>query len=143
MAGLLFIGLFVVSGLDHRFQWSQTPAVVSLIAAVLVALGFFVVFLVFRENTYTSAVIEVSAGQQVIATGPYRVVRHPMYAGASVLLLASPVALGSWAAIPIALLLSFVVVVRLLEEERYLSKHLTGYDAYRRKVRFRLAPFIW
>ena len=85
LASLLFIGLFVVAGLDHRHQWSDVPAAVSLLSEVLVAAGFFVVFLVFRENTYSGATIQVSEGQEVIASGPYRVVRHPMYAGAGVL----------------------------------------------------------
>ncbi|MEJ2557970.1 MAG: methyltransferase [Anaerolineae bacterium] len=96
VASLFFIGLFVVPGLDFRFHWSIVPPAVSWIANGFVVLGFFIVFLVFRENSYTSAVIEVTNEQRVIATGPYRVVRHPMYAGAMLLLLVTPLALGSW-----------------------------------------------
>ncbi len=81
LASLFFIGLFVIPGLDFRFQWSHVPGVVSLIFDGMVALGFFIVFLVFRENSYTSAIIEVSERQKVIASGPYSLVRHPMYAG--------------------------------------------------------------
>src|SRR6185436_1098008 len=103
--------------LDDRFHWSQVPPVVSLIADGFVALGFFIVFLVFRENTYTSATIEVSKEQTVISTGPYHWVRHPMYAGASVLLIFTSLALGSWVAIPFPLPLILVIVVRLIEEE--------------------------
>lgn len=89
LASLFFIALFIVPGLDFRYHWSIVPAVVSLISDACVALGFFIVFLVFRANSYTSAVIEVSAEQKVITTGPYRLVRHPMYAGAMLLLIAT------------------------------------------------------
>ena len=143
LASLFFIGLFVVSGLDHRFQWSDVPPLVSLIADGFVVLGFYVVFRVFRENSYTSAIIEVSNEQQVIASGPYRVVRHPMYAGAALLLVFTPLALGSWVAIPFPLPLILVVAVRLLEEEKYLLANLDGYEEYRQQVRYRLIPFVW
>jgi len=143
VASLFFIGLFIVPGLDFRFGWSNVPPVLSLIAAGFVALGFYIVFLAFRENSYSRATIEVSAEQKVITSGPYNVVRHPMYAGASVLLIFTPIALGSWVAIPFAILLILVVVARLLDEERFLSANLSGYEAYSQKVRYRLIPFIW
>jgi protein-S-isoprenylcysteine O-methyltransferase Ste14 len=143
LASLFFIGLFIVAGLDYRFHWSNLLSVVSLIADVFVALGFLVVFLVFRENSYTSAVIEVARKQQVIATGPYRMVRHPMYSGASLLLIFTPPALGSWVALPLSVALILVVVVRSLEEEKFLSAHLDGYEAYLQAVRYRLVPLIW
>jgi protein-S-isoprenylcysteine O-methyltransferase Ste14 len=143
LASLFFIGLFIVPGLDFRFGWSNVPTVLSLIADGFVALGFYIVFLVFRENSYTRATIEVSAGQKVITSGPYSVVRHPMYAGASVLLLATPIALGSWVAVPFAIAVILVVVARLLDEEKYLSANLSGYEEYRQKVRYRLIPSVW
>ena len=143
LASLFFIGLFIVPGLDYRFQWSDVPPVVSWVSEAFVALGFFIVFLVFRENSYTSAIIEVSDEQQVITSGPYSVVRHPMYAGAALLLLFAPLALGSWVALLCPLPLILVVAVRLLEEEKYLLANLSGYEAYRQKVRYRLIPFIW
>lgn len=143
MAGLFFIGLFVISGLDFRFGWSDVPPILSLIGDGFVALGFYIVFRVFRENSYTRATIEVSADQKVITSGPYRIVRHPMYAGAGVLLIFTPIALGSWVAVPLAILLIWVVAVRLLDEEQFLSVSLNGYEEYRRKVRYRLIPFIW
>ena len=143
LAAIFFIGLYVVAGLDFRFHWSAVPPVVSLMADGFVVLGFVIVFLVFKENSYTSATIEVSQGQTVISTGPYRVVRHPMYAGAFLLLIFTPPALGSWVALPSVVPLILVIVVRLLEEEKFLVIHLSGYEAYRRKVRFRLVPFIW
>lgn len=143
LASLFFLGLFIVPGLDYRYGWSHVPSVLSIIADGFVALGFYFVFLVFKENTYTRATIEVSEEQKVITTGPYALVRHPMYAGASVLLLATPIALGSWVALPFAIPIILVVTVRLLDEEKFLSANLNGYDAYRQKVRYRLVPYIW
>ena len=143
LASLLFVSLFIVSGLDHRFHWSEVRPLVSLISDGFVVLGFFVVFLVFRENSYTSAIIEVSTEQKVITSGPYRVVRHPMYTGASLLLLFSPLALGSWVALACSVLLIVVVAIRLFDEEKYLAINLSGYEAYRQTVRYRLVPFIW
>jgi protein-S-isoprenylcysteine O-methyltransferase Ste14 len=142
-ASLFFIGLFIVPGLDHRFQWSHVPAALSWLADGLVALSLFIVFLVFRENTYTSATVEVVNEQKVISSGPYSIVRHPMYAGAFLLLLFTPLALGSWVGIPFALPVMAVVIARLLEEEKFLAANLSGYEEYRRKVRYRLIPLVW
>jgi protein-S-isoprenylcysteine O-methyltransferase Ste14 len=138
-----FLAVFVLAGLDRRLGWSSVPAAVSVAADGIVAAGFAVVFLVFRENSHASAVVEVSAGQRVVSTGPYRHVRHPMYSGALLLLLATPPALGSLAALPAVLALAVVIVARLLDEERLLSRELPGYDAYRRAVRRRLVPGVW
>ncbi len=143
LASLFFIGLFIVPGLDFRFHWSDVQPVVSLISDGLVMLGFGIVFLVFRENSYTSATIEVSPEQRVITRGPYRVVRHPMYAGASLLLIFSPPALGSWVALVMPIPLLLVIAVRLLEEERFLLTNLSGYEEYCQQVRYHLIPFIW
>lgn len=142
-ASLFLIALFLVAGLEHRLRGSALPVAVVLSADMFVALGFVIIFFVFRENSHTAAVVKVEADQRVIETGPYRVVRHPMYAGASLLFLATPLALGSpWALIP-AVLLCGTMVVRLLHEERFLSANLPGYDAYRFKVRYRLLPLVW
>jgi protein-S-isoprenylcysteine O-methyltransferase Ste14 len=143
LASLFFIALFIVPGLDFRFHWSVVPPVVSLAADGFVALGFYIVFLVFRENSYTSATIEVSDEQKVISSGPYGVVRHPMYAGAFLLLLVTPLALGSWVAIPLPIPIILVIIVRLLDEEKFLSANLSGYETYRQKVRYRLLPHVW
>ncbi len=143
LASLCFLALFIVPGMDFRFHWSFVPPALSWIAEALVALGFYMVFLVFKENSYTRATIQVSAGQQVVSTGPYSVVRHPMYSGAGLLVLATPIALGSWVALPFAILLMLVIVVRLLDEERFLESHLPGYADYARRVRYRLLPFVW
>lgn len=143
LASLFFVGIYIVAGLDFRFQWSSIPALVCLFADGVVALGFLIVFFVFSENSFTSATIEVQNQQKVIGTGPYRAVRHPMYAGAFLLLLATPVALGSWVALPFVLPLIFVIVARLLDEEKFLSANLSGYADYMRHVKYRLVPFVW
>lgn len=143
VASLFFIGLFIIPGLDFRFHWSNVPPVISLISDGFVALGFFIVFLVFRENSFTSGTIEVANDQRVISSGPYSLVRHPMYAGAFVLLIFTPLALGSWVALPFPLPLILTIVVRLLTEEKFLRENLSGYEEYCRKVRYHLIPFVW
>ena len=143
LASLFFIGIFIVPGLDYRYGWSHVSIILSLIADGIVALGFYFVFLVFRENSYTRATIDVSAGQKVISTGPYALVRHPMYAGALLLVLFTSIALGSWVAVPFAIPLILVIVARLLDEEKFLKANLTGYEEYYRKVRYRLVPYVW
>ena len=143
LASLFFIALYIVPSLDYLFHWSYVAPVVSWVADAFVALGFYIVFLVFRENSYTSATIEVSGEQQVISSGPYAVVRHPMYAGAFLLLLATPLALGSWVSIPLPIPVILVIIVRLLDEEKFLSANLSGYEVYRQKARYRLLPYIW
>ena len=140
---LWFLLAFLLPGFDHRFGWSDVPVWVVLAAALLVLLGYFMVFWVFRENSYASRVIEVAQGQHVIDTGPYAVLRHPMYAGSIVLYLFSPLALGSWWAMIPALPIIPVLIVRLLNEEEILLRDLPGYAAYRQKVRFRLLPGVW
>jgi protein-S-isoprenylcysteine O-methyltransferase Ste14 len=143
LASFFFLGLFIVPGLDFRFGWSQVPPVLSLLSDGLVGLGFYFVFLVFRENSYTRGTISVSAGQKVITTGPYAIVHHPMYAGAMFLIVFTPLALGSWVAVPFAIPLILVIVARLLDEEKFLKANLAGYEEYSRKVRYHLVPFLW
>jgi protein-S-isoprenylcysteine O-methyltransferase Ste14 len=142
-ASLAFIAIFVVSALDHRHGWSRLPNAVVAVGNLLVALGLFFVFRVFRANTFTSATIEVAAEQGVISTGPYALVRHPMYSGALLFVLGTPLALGSYFGIIGVPLLALVIVWRLLDEEKYLAEHLRGYDDYRRQVRYRLVPHVW
>ena len=143
LANLFFFALLIVPGFDFRFSWSHIPPALSLISELFVALGFLIVFLTFRENTYTRATIEVSVNQRVITTGPYGVVRHPMYSGAMLLLVFTPMALGSWAALPVVIPLALVIAARICDEEAFLSANLDGYVEYRRRVRYRLVPFIW
>jgi protein-S-isoprenylcysteine O-methyltransferase Ste14 len=143
LASLAFIGMLVLPGLDQRFQWSRVPNWLVLLSAIMVSLGFYCVFLVFRENSFTSAIIEVANDQRVIESGPYRVVRHPMYAGAGVLVMFTPIALGSWLGILCSMMLMVVIAIRSIEEEKYLSNNLEGYSAYQQKVRYRLIPRVW
>lgn len=143
LASLAFLAVFVVSGLDRRQGWSQVPGVVTVAGDALVLLGLFVVFKTFRENTYTSALIEVTAGQRVTSTGPYAVVRHPMYAGALCMLFGVPPALGSVWAYSGVFALAAVIVLRLFDEERALAAGLPGYRAYQATVKYRLIPRVW
>jgi len=140
---IFFIMLLLIPPIDHHFQWSNVPTVIVVASDAFVVLGLAIVFLVFRENSYTSNVIEVSKEQKVISTGPYGVVRHPMYSGALLMLLFTPLALGSFwgllAFFPILLTIGF----RLSEEEKFLAKNLAGYTEYRQKTRYRLIPYIW
>ena len=143
MLSAVLILLLVLPGIDHRLGWSHVPAFVVAVADAVVVLGFATIFMTFKANSHASAIIDVAPDQRVVSTGPYAVVRHPMYLGAALLLLATPFALGSLWAIILAIIAVAALVWRLLEEERYLSQHLPGYDDYRRAMRYRLAPFIW
>lgn len=144
VALLLFVALMLVPPLEYRVRGGAiVPAPLVVLGDVLVAAGFLVIFFVFRENGHASSVIEVTGGQRVITTGPYARVRHPMYSGAAVMILGTPLALGSvWGFAP-ALLLCAVIVLRLLDEERFLAAHLPGYGEYLRAVRHRLVPGVW
>ncbi len=143
LASIVFLATILVPALDHRFGWSSAPLLAVIAGDVLVALGFFIVFVVFRENTFTSSVIEVAPEQRVIETGPYAMVRHPMYVGGLVLVAGIPLALGSLVGLLTFPPFAAIVAWRLLDEERFLASHLPGYSAYRAKVRYRLAPYIW
>jgi protein-S-isoprenylcysteine O-methyltransferase Ste14 len=138
-----FAGLLVVSALDHRFAWTPVPPPVSFAGDALVAFGFLIVFLVYTENTFASATIEVAPEQKVISTGLYKLVRHPMYMGAFFLLVGIPLSLGSlWGLFAIALMMP-ALIWRLLSEEKFLVKNLPGYSEYQNTVRHRLLPLIW
>ena len=129
-ASLAFIGILILPSLDRRSSWSHVPLAFVLAGDVLAALGFWIVFLVYRENSFASATIAVAPGHTVISTGPYAIVRHPMYSGALVMLLGTPLALGSWWGLLMFPPMLLVIVLRLLDEERFLRKSLAGYSAY-------------
>jgi len=142
-AAIAFVSLFVLSATDHRFGWSTVPLVVEIAGDLLIALGFGFVFWVFKVNSFTSGVIEVAPDQQVIASGPYAIVRHPMYLGSLVMLLGIPLSLDSfWGLLAIIFTIG-LIVLRLLDEERFLEKNLAGYCAYMGRVHYRLVPYIW
>jgi protein-S-isoprenylcysteine O-methyltransferase Ste14 len=138
-----FVALLVVPGLDRRFGWSHMPGVIAVVGDVLLLTGWWGILQVFRANTYAAATIQVAAGQTVISTGPYGVVRHPMYAAALLMLLGIPVALGSWWGVLVFAAIIPALAWRLLDEERVLVRGLDGYPAYKRKVRWRMIPHIW
>jgi protein-S-isoprenylcysteine O-methyltransferase Ste14 len=138
-----FVALIVVPGLDHRFGWSQAPAIVALAGDVLVAAGFFVVYLVFKANSFASSTVGVAEGQALVSTGPYAIVRHPMYAGALVYLVGTPLALGSYWGLLVLALMTPILIWRLVDEERILDRRLPGYPDYKRKVRYRLFPGVY
>ena len=143
LAAFAFIAVLVVPALDHRFGWSSVLPYVCILGDIMVALGFLAVFFTFRENTFASAIIEVGSEQKIISTGPYALVRHPMYIGALVLLLGIPLALGSWWGLLTIVPMTLVIVWRLLEEEKFLAENLSGYSDYQNKVKYRLLPFAW
>lgn len=142
-AAIAFVSLFVLSALDHRFGWSRVPIALEIAGDILMALGFAFVFWVFKVNAFTSGVIEVAPGQQVITYGPYAMVRHPMYLGSLVMLFGIPLSLGSFWGLLTIFFMATVIILRLLDEERFLAKSLDGYGAYIKQVRYRLAPFVW
>lgn len=135
--------MFVVCGLDYRFGWSDVSWPVVILGNLLVAAGYLFVCLVLRENSFASSTIEVASGQRVISTGPYAVVRHPMYAGALLMFLGMPLALASWWGLLPGVALAAGLVARLLDEEAFLERNLPGYAAYRGAVRWRLLPGVW
>jgi protein-S-isoprenylcysteine O-methyltransferase Ste14 len=142
-ASLGFLAILVVPSLDHRFSWSHVSLGLVLAGDVLVVLGFCIVFMVFRANTFTSATVEVVEQQTVISTGPYALVRHPMYSGALILLLGTSPALASWwGLIPFVLMIA-VIVARLLDEENRLLADLPGYAEYAARVKYRLVTALW
>ena len=134
-ASLGFIGLIVFPALDHRFAWSHMPPYAALAGDVLVVLGWLAIFFVFKENTFTSATIELAPDQKVISTGPYALVRHPMYTGALVMLLGIPISLGSWWGLLVIAAMIPALIWRLIDEEKFLARNLPGYVEYQKKCR--------
>jgi protein-S-isoprenylcysteine O-methyltransferase Ste14 len=143
---LMLIGfplLFVVSGLDVRWHWSAVPLWLVIVANGMIGVAFAVFFVVLKQNSYAASTITVEPGQPVISTGVYGIVRHPMYAGALLLVIFTPPALGSYWALLVAVAFLPALAWRLLDEEKVLRRDLPGYADYCRKVRYRLIPGIW
>jgi len=143
LSGLMFVAGFICAGLDYRNGWSQLPTAVCIIGTVLFLLAYLAYAEVLRENAYLSRTIEVQENQRVVDTGMYGVVRHPMYAATVVLFLSMPLVLGSLISFLIFFLYIPIIAARLLHEEKFLAKELTGYAEYMKKVKYRLIPFIW
>jgi protein-S-isoprenylcysteine O-methyltransferase Ste14 len=138
-----FPATFIVSALDYRFGWSLVPAAVSVVGDVLVAVGLGLSMLVIVENSYAAANVTVEAGQQLVSTGLYGLVRHPMYTGNVLLMLGIPLALGSYWGLFLPVAGIVVLVLRIRDEEDLLTRELSGYREYTQQVRYRLLPHVW
>ena len=142
-SGLMFIGGFVVAGLDHRFGWSRMPWAVTVSASVLFLLAYALYAEVMRENAYLSRTVKVEKGQKVVDTGLYGLVRHPMYMATLLLFLMMPLVLGSWFALVVFAFYPVIIILRLKDEEELLTRELPGYAEYKQKVKYRIIPYIW
>lgn len=143
LSGLMFIVGFVLAGLDFRFGWIKLPFAVNIAAAVVFIIAYLIYAEVLRENTYLSRTIKVVEGQKVVSTGLYGIVRHPMYFATILLFMSMPLVLGSLVSFVVFLAYPFIIAARIKNEEEVLSRELEGYDEYKRKVKYRMIPFIW
>lgn len=143
LSGLMFLGGFIVAGLDYRFGWLPLPVGISIGAAVVFLIAYILYAIVLKENEYLSRTIEVQENQRVIDTGLYGIVRHPMYFATLLLFLAIPLVLGSMISFVIFLAYPFIIAKRINNEEKVLEEGLPGYKEYKQKVKYRLIPFIW
>ena len=143
LSGLMFIVGFVLAGLDFRFGWINLPFTVNICASVVFIIAYLLYAEVLRENTYLSRTIKVVDGQRVISTGLYGIVRHPMYFATTLLFLAMPLVLGSLISFVVFLAYPFIIAARIKNEEKVLINELDGYEEYKKKVKYRMIPFIW
>lgn len=143
LSGVMFIGVFILAGLDFRFGWTSVPAWLVIGASVLLVLSYAMYAEVMRENAYLSRTVEVQEGQKVIDTGLYAIVRHPMYTATVFLFLSIPLVLGSWVSFLLMLPYPLMITARIRNEEKVLENGLAGYKEYKQKVKYRLVPFIW
>ena len=143
ISGLMFLIGFILAGFNYRFNWIELPNVVVIISSIVFLTSYLIYAEVLRENAFLSRTIEVSDNQKVIDTGLYGVVRHPMYLATIFLFLSMPLILGSLISFIVFLIYPFIIIRRLNNEERILEKELKGYKEYKKKVRYKLIPFIW
>ena len=143
ISGLLFVAGFVIAGLDYRFSWSRVPLWAVIAASVVLLVSYGLYAEVMRENAYLSRTVEVREGQKVVDTGLYGIVRHPMYAVTIWLFLSIPIVLGSWWSLLCFLPYLPVIAIRIANEEKLLEKELDGYQDYKKRVKYRIVPFIW
>jgi protein-S-isoprenylcysteine O-methyltransferase Ste14 len=143
IASIGFIGMYIISGFDQRYQWSDLPKWLWVFSDVMLISAMIFIFIIFKKNTFLSATIEVKEHQQIVTNGPYSIVRHPMYSAAILLFIFTPLALDSYWALLTLPLMIMVLVLRSLDEERVLNEELKGYIDYCKKVRYRLIPYIW
>ena len=143
LSGLMFIVGFILAGLDFRFKWFTLPPLVSYIASGTLLLGYIMWGVVLKQNTYVSRTIKVEENQKVVDTGLYGVVRHPMYTASIILFLSIPLVLGSLIALGVFIFYPILIITRIFNEEKVLENELQGYKEYKKKVKYRLIPFIW
>jgi protein-S-isoprenylcysteine O-methyltransferase Ste14 len=143
LAMIGIISLFIYCALDHRFMWSPVPAYISLAGSFIVALGLYLNLLVFKENSFGGSTVQTFDDQTVISTGPYAIVRHPMYVGVLIMMTGVPLALGNWMGLAFLVIALPALAWRIVDEEKLLKKDLPGYVEYSQKVRYRLVPYIW
>lgn len=143
LSGLVFFAGFVVAGLDFRFGWSEVPLWAVITASVVLLISYVLYAEVMRENAYLSRTVRVEKDQKIVDTGLYGIVRHPMYAVTIWLFLSIPIILGSWYSLICFAPYPFVIIIRIINEEKLLVRELGGYSEYKKKVKYRLIPFIW
>ena len=143
LSGLMFVVGFVVAGLDFRFGWVKLPFVVNIAASVIFIIAYIIYAEVLRENAYLSRTIKVVEGQKVVSSGLYSIVRHPMYFATILLFMAMPLVLGSAISFVIFIAYPFIIAARIKNEEEVLARELCGYEDYKKKVKYRMIPFIW
>ena len=143
LSGLMFLAGFIIAGLNYRYSWIILPNSVVIISSVLFILSYIIYAEVLRENAYLSRTIEVQENQKVVDTGLYGIVRHPMYAATILLFLSMPLVLGSIFSFAIFLVYPFIISKRIKNEEEVLEKELDGYKEYKKKVKYKMIPFIW
>ena len=144
LSNLLFICIFLIPGFDKRFEWSNVPVWLVFLADLIFAVGYLFFFWIMRENSYAAVTVQVEKGiQKVITTGPYAIVRHPMYLAIIIMMGITPLALGSyWGLIPIGLI-GVVLYFRITDEEKLLKEELDGYEEYMKQIKYRIIPKIW
>ena len=142
-SGLMFVVGFMIAGLNYRYQWTEMPKIVVIISSILLIIAYILYAEVLRENTYLSRTIEVQDNQKVIDTGLYGIIRHPMYAATILLFLTMPLILGSIQSFIIFLIYPVIIGKRIKNEEKVLEKDLKGYTEYKKKVKYKVIPFVW
>ena len=143
LSGIMFLIGFIIAGLNFRFNWIQLPNIIVIVASIIFLLSYILYAEVLRENSFLSRTIKVQKEQKVIDTGVYKIVRHPMYFATLFLFLSMPLILGSFISFIVFLTYPFIIAKRINNEEKVLEKELKGYKEYKKKVKYKLIPFIW
>jgi protein-S-isoprenylcysteine O-methyltransferase Ste14 len=143
LTSIIFLSAFIISGLDFRFHWSKVPLLIVILSAIVVMAGYILFFMVMRQNSYASRVVEIQEKQKVIDSGLYSIVRHPMYSSAILMFMFMPLVLGSFFALIPLVIFPFQMSTRMKNEELILEEGLEGYIEYKKKVKYKIIPFFW